>query len=149
MQPAIDELPVGSSSNSNQPEEFAPDSASAPAADTSGPLDQRLVSKVWNVRAQAFEELTSLFKFATSKHDEAFREHASSFGKYLQDANPGALEKVLDSLEAFTDKCDSKVVAANQNDYIKALVEKCVGHMKPTIKQKGLDCFNFQFEVTE
>lgn len=36
-----------------------------------------------------------------------------------------------------------------QNDIIKILVEKCVGHAKPTIKTKSLECFNLLFEVTE
>lgn len=32
---------------------------------------------------------------------------------------------------------------------IKILIEKCIGHAKPTIKSKGLECFNLLFEVTE
>lgn len=56
--------------------------------------------------------------------------------KYLGDTNPGALEKCLDALQLFIDRCDPKVVATCQNEIIKVLVEKCFGHAKPTIKQK-------------
>lgn len=69
--------------------------------------------------------------------------------KYLGDANPGSLEKCLDALNVFIDRCDPKIIAANQNDIIKVLIEKCVGHAKPTIKLKALECFNLMFEVTE
>jgi hypothetical protein len=29
------------------------------------------------------------------------------------------------------------------------LVEKCIGHAKPVIKQKGIDCLLLMFEVSE
>jgi len=39
-------------------------------------------------------------------------------------------------------------VTANQKDFIRALIERCIGHMKPTVRQKGLECFNKAFEVS-
>lgn len=42
-------------------EEFA-SSTQSQAVDNSGPLEERLVSKNWSVRATAYEELNSLFK---------------------------------------------------------------------------------------
>lgn len=36
-----------------------------------------------------------------------------------------------------------------QNDIIKILIEKCVGHAKANIKTKSLECFNLLFEVSE
>lgn len=69
--------------------------------------------------------------------------------KYLADANPGSLEKCLDALETFINRADPRLVASSQNDIIKILIEKCVGHMKPTIKTKSLECFNLLFEVSE
>jgi hypothetical protein len=69
--------------------------------------------------------------------------------KYLADANPGSLEKCLDALEVFINRADPRIVASAQNDIIKVLIEKCVGHAKPTIKNKSLDCFNLLFEVSE
>jgi hypothetical protein len=62
MQTNIDDLPIGGSSKPSQmTEEFANPSANA-AADNSGPLEERVVSKNWSVRATAFEELTQAFK---------------------------------------------------------------------------------------
>lgn len=61
MQNNIDDLPIGGSSNANQmTEEFA--NPSSNAADNSGPLEERVVSKNWSVRATAFDELTQAFK---------------------------------------------------------------------------------------
>lgn len=69
--------------------------------------------------------------------------------KYLGDTNPGALEKCLDALNFFIDRANPKLVAECQNEVIKMLVEKCLLHAKPSIKQKSLECFLFLFEVSE
>jgi hypothetical protein len=142
----IDELPVGASTT-NQMDEFAENQTSTP--ESSAPLQERLLSKVWSVRAVAYDELAALFRDADSPQDPIFREHSSSWKKFLADANPGSLEKALDMLIVFTDLAESKLVAVCQNEIIKILIEKCVGHMKPSIKTKSLECFAFLFEVTE
>jgi hypothetical protein len=142
----IDELPVGASTT-NQMDEFAENQTSAP--ESTAPLQERLLSKVWSVRAVAYDELATLFREADSPQDQIFKEHSSSWKKFLADANPGSLEKALDMLQVFIDKAESKLVAVCQNEIIKILIEKCVGHMKPTIKTKSLECFAFIFEVTE
>ena len=41
------------------------------------------------------------------------------------------------------------MVASAQNEIIKSLIEKCIGHAKATIKTKALECFNLLFEVSE
>ena len=69
--------------------------------------------------------------------------------KYLNDANPGSLEKCLDALDVFINKADPKIVASVQNEIIKILIEKCIGHAKALIKNKGIECFNLLFEVSE
>ncbi len=63
MQSNIDELPIGSNTESakNASEEMK---SSAEVADKSGPLEERLVSKNWSVRADAFGELNIKFKGA-------------------------------------------------------------------------------------
>ena len=101
------------------------------------------------MRARAYEDLIDSFKSASSPSDEAFREHASGFKKYLGDNNPGSLEKCLDSILVFIDKCDPKLVQMNQNEILKALIEKCICHVKASIKQKSTDCLLMLFEVSE
>lgn len=101
------------------------------------------------MRANAFEELTNMFKSADNQHSQEFRDHASSWKKYLADANPGSLEKCLDALEVFINRADPKLVASCQNEIIKVLIDKCIGHAKAVIKTKSLECFNLLFEVSE
>jgi len=101
---------VGSSSAS-QPSEFPPETQSAP--DSSGPLEKRLVSKNWSVRAAAFEELTVQIKGAPSPSCDVFRDQAPEFKNYLKDANPGSLEKALDCLEAFASRAEKQLVEQN------------------------------------
>jgi hypothetical protein len=49
----------------------------------------------------------------------------------------------------FINRAETGLVQASQNEIIKALIEKCVGHAKVVIKNKSLECFNLLFEVTE
>ena len=46
------------------------------AADSSGPLEQRIVSKNWQVRAAAYDEISLTFKGSNTPNDESFKEHA-------------------------------------------------------------------------
>lgn len=68
---------------------------------------------------------------------------------YLKDSNPGALEKALVCLEAFLDKIRKSVLNESQNEIITMLVEKCLGHVKPVIKNKAQECLLIMFEVSE
>lgn len=90
-----------------------------------------------------------MFKAASNGSEDSFRDHCGSWKKYLADANPGSLEKCLDALNAFIDRGNPKIVGSSQNDIVKTLIEKCLGHAKPNIKTKGLECFHLLFEVTE
>lgn len=72
----------------------------AESADHSGPLEERMVSKNWNVRAQAYDDLNKLCVDAKVNSKEPFFiEHADKWKIYLKDTNPGALEKALNCLE--------------------------------------------------
>ena len=77
----------------------------AAQADHSGPLDKRIVSKNWAVRAGAFDELLKKCNEATVNSKEPFfAEFAGMFKTFLGDNNPGALEKAIDCLIAFLAK---------------------------------------------
>ena len=97
----------------------------------------------------AFDELKEAFRNAAKKTDDIFRDHSDLWKKYLSDSNPGALEKALEALEQFLNKGDPKLSSTCQIAIIKILIEKCIGHMKPTIKNKATECFNLSFEVVE
>ena len=77
----------------------------AESADNSGPLGTRIVSKNWQTRANAFDELKGLCAASKAKSkDTLFNEHGDKWKVYLKDNNPGALEKALDALIAWLDK---------------------------------------------
>ena len=121
----------GGSGNPNPPTEQA---TSASTADNSGPLEERLVSKNWSVRANAFDELANAFKMQDNPNDMLFKDHSVMWKKYLADGNPGALEKCLDSFSLYMDRAHPKVIAETKNEAIKVLIEKSMGQAKPTIK---------------
>jgi len=85
--------------------------STAELADNSGPLEKRIVSKNWSVRANAYEELTTLSKNASrGSKAEFFKDHIGSWKEYLKDSNPGALEKALNCLECFLDKIHKSIL---------------------------------------
>jgi len=123
---------------------------SASMADNSGPIEKRILSKNWSVRAGAYDELLNLCKNdqPNSKKDH-YNQHCAEWKVYLKDSNPGALEKALDCLLAFLDKIHPSILVPEQNSLILMLTEKCLGHAKPNIKSKALECFMLIFEVGE
>lgn len=125
--------------------------SSAEQADNSGPLEKRILSKNWSVRAGAYEELTKLSTDSKPKSKaDFFRDHIGSWKDYLKDSNPGALEKALRCLQAFLDKIHPSLIdETSQNNILSLLVEKCLGHAKPVIKELGTECMLLLFEVSE
>ena len=67
----------------------------------------------------------------------------------MKDSNPGALEKALNCFECFLDKIHKSILAEAQNGILMMLVEKCLGHAKPVIKNKAIECMLLMFEVSE
>jgi len=47
------------------------------------------------------------------------------------------------------DKIHKSILGENQNDILKMLVEKGLGHAKPIIKSKSTECMLLMFEVSE
>ena len=119
------------------------------SAETTGPLEERIVSKNWSIRATAFEDLSTAFKKSNTQFDQLFKDHACMWKKYLADSIPASLDKCLDALEVFIDKAEPKVVSLYMNDIIRILIEKCISHQKPNIKSKSTECFLMMFDVTE
>jgi len=50
---------------------------------------------------------------------------------------------------AFLEKAKADLIAQNQISTLKTIVEKCLGHSKPAIKTKSLDCLLLMFEISE
>lgn len=123
----------------------------AETADHSGPLEGRMVSKNWNVRAQAYDDLNKLCIDAQVNSKEPFFiDHADKWKIYLKDTNPGALEKALGTLENFLKKIQPKQLLDSQNGIITIICEKMLlTHAKPGIKAKSLESFLLLFECTQ
>lgn len=150
----VDEMPVGGGGGKGFGSELPPE-AMAPSekpanADDGKPLPERLVSKAWAVRKEAQEELMGLVsKLPTNCSNELMTEHASKWAQYLNEPNPGAMEKVLDSFKMFIDKCEPDLLGQVQNSVYQPMFDKCMGAAKPTIKTKALECMLLLFEVSE
>jgi hypothetical protein len=97
---ALDEIPIGKGNNSMLPDEFPPEVKVS--EDAAKPLPERLVSKTWATRKDAYIELGVICKKGGS--DPIIEEQASKWHLYLADANPGALEQAMDTFILFLDK---------------------------------------------
>ena len=132
--------------------EYPPDEVAAPKAspDADKPLEQRLVSKTWSLRKDAFEELRNAFKsLPENSSNDQISEHASKWATYLMEPNPGALEKVLDCFQEFIRKCEPGLLSSIQVSLFKPMIEKQLGHAKASLKAKSLDCMLLFFEFSE
>jgi hypothetical protein len=96
----LDEQPIGQATNKTGNDPFGSEFPDQPTGGSSsgggGPLGTRIVSKKWNERAGAYEELSQLIKNITKSKDPLLYDHADAFKIYLKDSNPGALEKAVD-----------------------------------------------------
>ena len=145
----MDDVPIGGGDNKFLSEQPPPGNNQA-NADADKPLEDRLVSKTWNTRADAYKELEALFKKEEhGSRSQLFKDYSSKMATFLADSNPGALEKAIELFTAFVDRCDPKILSYEQKGYFKPLIEKCLGHAKSNIKAKSNETFLLMFEVSE
>lgn len=101
-------------------------------------LADKLASKNWKTRLEAFGELVHDFSTAeTNAQNDIFSKHIPFLGKYVGDSHPGAQEKALEILMIILSK-NIPIIAPHSNDMIGALIDKCVSSTKPSIRSKGL-----------
>ena len=149
----MDELPVGGGNKGqfSAENEQAPASTPQTNADDGKPLEERLVSKAWSVRKDAFEELrVKIADFPVDCANETIQMHADKWAApYLNEVNPGALEKILDCFQEYLKKASSSTVTSMMVPVTKPMVEKCLGHAKVTIKAKAAECMLLLFVASE
>jgi len=74
----MDDLPVGQSGNNDKFNEGP--AADQKNADADKPLEERLISKNWSTRADAFKEIQDQFKKAPQNcANDSFRDYASKW----------------------------------------------------------------------
>ena len=143
----IDELPIGKS-NKFEISEYPPDYID-PNNNTDQPqnipLADRLKSKVWKIRQQAFEELTVVID--GMEPDLLISTYnISELSKYISDANPGAQEKALIAYKAYLNKV--KRLEEELDEPVKILFEKVLVSAKANIKKLGTEILFDFFEKT-
>lgn len=116
---------------------------------TEEPLSNRIKSKIWKIRQEAFEELTQLFK-NSSPSDEIFIEYSLSLPKLINDSNPASQEKALIAFQTYLEKCpSSKISNIDFCETVKTLIDKCLSPGKPTIKLISNEVLLSLFEKAE
>lgn len=85
------------------------------------PLIERLKSRVWKVRQDAFVELSALLEEGTDLEDLK-GELEKEFHKFIADSNPGAQDKAIQALSIFIEKSGGQ--ALDLKEVTTALVEK-------------------------
>tara|TARA_B110000285_G_C14776755_1_gene446594 strand:+ start:249 stop:689 length:441 start_codon:yes stop_codon:yes gene_type:complete len=125
--------------------------SSAETADNSGPLEKRILSKNWSVRAGAYDELTKMSSDApVGCKADWMKAHIGQWKVYLKDNNPGALEKALNCFNEFIAKINKALLTAEDvNPILSMLIEKCLTHMKPVLKKLAGESILLLFEAFE
>jgi len=145
----FDEVPVGKTggfSLSAYPEgQEGMEESNVQSQDT-GPLQNRIKSKVWKVRQTAFEELAEKFREA-DKDDDIFDEYKGELPKLLGDSNPGAQEKAIDAFKGYLEKRNGSGI--DGKSVIKNLIDKALAPGKPNIKKITLEVICLMFEHME
>lgn len=78
----VDDLPVGGAPGGSGGNPFGsefPDEAPPSSQPSNKSLEERLVSKKWNERASAYEELSEQIKRVKSAKDSLLHEHSEGF----------------------------------------------------------------------
>ncbi|CAK71124.1 unnamed protein product (macronuclear) [Paramecium tetraurelia] len=120
----IDELPVGQSKKNFMLEEFPPDFDPQQQEKVDLPLKQRIKSKVWKVRLQAYDELAN---------DEEM--DSECVIQIIQDIHIQCQEKALQIASKYFEK-QNQIECSYQKEIIKVLLEKVL--TQPKLKQLGL-----------
>mmetsp|Transcript_38605 Transcript_38605/g.34318 ORF Transcript_38605/g.34318 Transcript_38605/m.34318 type:complete len:230 (-) Transcript_38605:169-858(-) len=119
-------------------------SKGAAGSDDSGPLSDRVKSKLFKTRQNAFAELAEEFKKADPS-EPVFSEYASGFAKFIADTNPAAQEKALEALQAFLAKAEN-TTGFETKAVLKVVCDKGIGPGKPHIKKIAFDVVCYCFE---
>eukprot|EP00284_Hemiselmis_tepida_P012784 CAMPEP_0174938672 /NCGR_PEP_ID=MMETSP1355-20121228/64220_1 /TAXON_ID=464990 /ORGANISM="Hemiselmis tepida, Strain CCMP443" /LENGTH=128 /DNA_ID=CAMNT_0016185621 /DNA_START=55 /DNA_END=437 /DNA_ORIENTATION=+ len=107
----------------------------APAPVEEGPLGQRLESKTWKTRTEAYEELAKLFE---AGDEAAFEEYAESLSKFLKDSNVNAQDKAIEAASAFARKAPTGTIARVAGAMMGVAVDKAFGQAKCKAKAQEL-----------
>jgi len=132
----IEEMAVGGGSSNPMPDEYPP-GFTPPENDENAvslPLEKRLVSKKWQDRKSAYDELVAAADLAP---DDVRAAHSESLHKMVADANPFAQERALELLVklagAIEKPEEAKALAAN---VMPVLCEKALSG-RPNVKSRA------------
>ena len=98
-------------------------------------LQNRLISKNWKTRSDAYLELSNTF--ASSHLTEILPSHQHSLSKYIGDSNPMAQESALTAFKALFPN-GLKLIAPQIPEIILSLLEKCVASSRSNIHKEGM-----------
>ena len=140
----FDDIPVGASSNRNQFEEFEK-LIEIDNDDKSKPLEQRVKSRNFTTRKEAFEEIFSEIKQAKDRNDDVFMKYYDFYSIMLNDAHFLGQEVGLNVIDYVFVNYDKAFEFSSE--MIKIILEKCYSSSKNTIKEKALTTLTSGVEI--
>lgn len=100
------------------------------------PLPERVVSKVWKCRNEAYPEVAKLFKTTDESGD--FQEYASVVDKFPKDTNAVAQAQGVAAALAFAEHAPVDLTARHAKNLAEGCVTKCFANMKAKEGAKDL-----------
>jgi hypothetical protein len=141
----FDDIPVGGKSNKNQFEEFEK-IVDMEIDEKSKPLEDRIKSKNFSTRKEAFEEIFNQIKSVPDKNNEIFLKNLDYYTLMLNDAHFLGQEVGLNVMEYVFTNYDKSNDFSSQ--IIKIIIEKCYSSTKNNIREKAQNVICLGLEVS-
>ncbi|KAK3702253.1 hypothetical protein QZH41_019815, partial [Actinostola sp. cb2023] len=109
-------------------------------------LEEKLSHKVWKARVNGYEELTKLFKQASSETSNEFSKYLGNFKKIVIDNNAVAQDKGLEATLAFLENAAPSISGRVAGDVISGCILKCF-NARPKTKEKGIEIVLLYVEI--
>ncbi|KAF6213124.1 hypothetical protein GE061_010839 [Apolygus lucorum] len=108
-------------------------------------LEERCVHKNWKGRISGYSSLTELFKNLNDKHDNEWSKYIHIIKNIVTDVNDPALEKGLDAVQVFVDKCP--VAGKTAPHVMPSLVKRCLASARHQIRALSVEICLLYIEI--
>lgn len=111
------------------------------------PLEERIKSKNWKIRKNAYAEILKNLKSADSGKDPIFSQYSQFYSEILGDAHAGAQESAVEVVKQVLENFED--VEPLIPDLFKNLLEKCYTSSKAVLKQKAKEVLVLSVEMSQ
>jgi hypothetical protein len=111
------------------------------------PLDERVISKEWKIRKNAYVEVLARLTSETESDTNAYKKYYYCYNKVLDESNPTCQENCVDIIKFLVEKCNAD--ESYKSDLFKQLIEKLCQSQKTQCKNKAKELVLYIYETSK